>query len=189
MLLTKSQQYRFWREWLAACRAQKWVKTSAEIDTERHAMLQRAGFRSLKDVDPHAGFTAVLRELAALQDNLAGIMRADANPRRTRLHKIKDHAASIVRRNPYCHGSADAYLRKIMLDKFGHFQTDDLTGEQLDQLLSTVAARDSASRRQHQAGQGIENIEAQNHIAETGKMVTAPAAAPVAVPETADCPF
>lgn len=126
MLLTKPQLNRFWREWLSIVLANGWQKQQAE--TERHALLRRAGFTSLTQVDHVNGFTAVLKELAALQENLTGMVRADANPRRMMIWNIEKKAPN-------------GYWRPIAADR--HFGTDldAMTDVQLQQLLYTVSDR------------------------------------------------
>ena len=64
MLLTSSQTSRFWREWSSCIRLHNWSKPDSE--TQRKALLQRAGFTSLTQVDKLAGFDRVLSELAAI---------------------------------------------------------------------------------------------------------------------------
>jgi hypothetical protein len=74
MQLTRSQQTRFWRDWTKAAVKNfprpQW--SSAQIENERHALLRRAGFDSLTEVDPRAGFDRVLAELRAMQDDVPG---------------------------------------------------------------------------------------------------------------------
>ena len=84
MLLTPSQSSRFWREWAACIRLHKWSKPDAE--TQRKALLQRAGFTSLTLVDKLTGYDRVLSALAILTrpDDLAPQIREAEMPR-TRL--------------------------------------------------------------------------------------------------------
>ena len=127
MRLTKPQQQRFWREWSSVKTSFKAEgQTDAQIENERYAMLQRASFDSLTEVDPDTGFTAVLKELAALQSNLTGVLQADANKRRQKIWLIK-------------HKGAPGYWRKIALDRFGTADLDTLKDAQIDQLLYTVS--------------------------------------------------
>ena len=104
LLITKPQQYRFFREWSGIVSANGWPHDQAE--TERHALLKRAGFNSLTEVTPVAGFTAVLKELAAMQENLAGMIRADANPRRMMVWNIHKKSPA-------------GYWQSIARDRFG----------------------------------------------------------------------
>jgi beta-phosphoglucomutase-like phosphatase (HAD superfamily) len=135
MLLTQSQVKRFWREWSACIRLHHWDATEAEL--ERKAMLARAGFKSLTEVDHLDGFTAVLKEVAALQDNLSGMLRADDNPRRVLIHSIRSLIDKL----------GEPYSDKLLRDRFGHTRLDDLTLEQLTQFRYTLSARASARRR------------------------------------------
>ena len=132
MLLTKPQQQRFWREWSAACRAQGWTAaqswTGAQIDNERHAMLTRAGFDSLTQVDTGPGYTRLLKELAVLQENVAGMLAADANKRRQTIYLIQ-------------HKCAPVYWQSITQDRFHTIDLGALTDEQLRQLLYTLSDR------------------------------------------------
>lgn len=133
MILSKSQQLRFWREWSAACRAQGWTKaqswTGAQIDNERHALLERCGFDSLTKVDKQSGFDRVLKELATLQANLAGMLSADENPRRVLVHGIRKH------------GFNDAYVAAISIDRFGTTDWQKLPLDLLTKLRNTIADR------------------------------------------------
>ncbi len=127
LLITKPQQYRFFREWSQIVSANGWPHDQAE--TERKALLRRAGFNSLTEVDPVAGYTAVLKELAALQDNLSGMLYADENPRRLLIHNCRKLAD-------------EAYI--VGLAASDRFKSDDWTAlptEILNQLRNTLADR------------------------------------------------
>ena len=126
LLITKPQQDRFFREWSGIVSANGWPHDQAE--TERHALLKRAGFNSLTEVTPVAGFTAVLKELAAMQENLAGMIRADANPRRMLIWNIRKK-------------SPPGYWQSIARDRFATDDLDALNDTQLQQLLYTVSDR------------------------------------------------
>jgi hypothetical protein len=125
MLLTPFQVKRFWREWSACIRLHHWDTSESEL--ERKAMLHRAGFISLTRVDPDKGFTAVLKELAAMNDNLGGMLQADANKHRQKIFLIK--------RVP------EAYWQKIAQDRFHTTDLEALKDWQIDQLLFTVSDR------------------------------------------------
>ena len=126
MLLSPPQVNRFWRDWSAIIRTRGWDKTQAE--TERRALLQRAGFSSLTEVDKVGGFTALLKEMAALKENLSGMLRADANPRRVLIWNIE-------------HKSPAGYWQSIAQDRFGTTDMDALQDHQLQQLLYTICDR------------------------------------------------
>lgn len=126
MRISKPQQFRFFREWQSIVRSNDW--SHAQAETERHALIERAGFSSLKDVDHTHGYTAVLKELAALNEDLSGMLQADANGRRTMIWKIK-------------HTVGENYWQKIARDRFGTDDLDALKDEQLKQLLFTVSDR------------------------------------------------
>jgi hypothetical protein len=130
MLISKAQQYTFWRQWNSIVTAKAWPRDQAE--SERHALLQRAGFHSLTVVDKVGGFTAVLKELAALRDNLTGMVRADANPRRVLLYTIR---------------RAGPYAQAIARDKFGTDDYDMLEQWKLEQLRNTLADRAVAQHK------------------------------------------
>ena len=125
MLLTKPQQFRFFREWKSIVESRNWDRSQAEA--ERHALIERCGFTSLTHVDPSEGFTAVLKELAAMNDNIGGMLNADANKRRQKIYLIKRVPA--------------AYWQKIALDRFQTDDLDTLKDWQIDQLLFTVSDR------------------------------------------------
>lgn len=136
MLLTKSQQLKFWRDWNAIVTDQSWPRAQAE--SERHALLHRAGFDSLTLVDKLEGYSRVLKELAILREDLGAMLRADANPKRVLLFKIKELAEQI---NPSTKNGVNPYLGGIMLDQFGHLRLDDLSEQQLTHLRYTLTAR------------------------------------------------
>lgn len=148
MLLSKTQLSRFWRDWSAIAARNHWGPTETEI--QRHALLTRAGFTSLTLVDRTDGFSRVLKELAALQDNLAGMLRADDNPRRVLLYTIRATAKKIVTRAPYAHPSAIHYIQSLSLDKFGTIDWESLSNPQLEQLRFTLSARLSGKRHHDQ---------------------------------------
>ena len=126
LLISKPQQHLFWREWSKIVSSHGWAPGLAE--TERKAMLQRIGFTSLTKVDPVNGFTAVLKEMAVLQENLTGMMHADDNPRRMMIWNIRSK-------------SADGYWQSIARDRFGTDNLDSLSDAQLQQILYTVSDR------------------------------------------------
>lgn len=132
MNLSREQLNRFWRDWSAGCRTQGWTSengwTPAEIDAKRKELIERAGFHSLTMVDRVGGFTRVLKELAALQDDLAGMLRADQNVRRTALWIIRQRYAP-------------GYWREISLDRFGTEDLEALSDAQVIQLRNTLADR------------------------------------------------
>lgn len=136
MLLSKPQTLKFWREWAAVVHDNHWNKTRAE--TERHALLARAGFNSLTEVDHLNGFSQVLKELAILREDLAAMLRADNNPKRVLIFKIHHLANQIA---PATKNGTNPYLGGIMLDQFGHLRLDDLTEQQLTNLRNTLTAR------------------------------------------------
>ena len=129
MLLTPPQVKRFWREWSACTRLHHWP--TDEVQPQRKALLARAGFTSLTLVDPHAGYTAVLKQLATLQDNLTGMLSADENPKRVLLHTISELAAQL----------GQPYAEKLLRDKHGHTRLTDLTEAELIKHRYTLTAR------------------------------------------------
>ena len=137
MLLSPPQQRRFWREWTQACAAQGWTRaaswTGAQIDANRKRLLKTAGFDSLTQVTPLEGFTAVLRELAILRNDLSGLVRAEQNPRRVLIHAIKALAD-------------EPYWQAIARDRFHTTDLADLDESQLIQLRNTLTARHKPPR-------------------------------------------
>lgn len=143
MLLTKSQQQRFWREWSAACKTQGWTKaqswTGLQIDNERHALLERAGFNSLTTVDRGPGFDRVLAELGRLTDNVARtveVQNPEPGDRRRYLHLIEQHSQAL---------GGLPYALAIARDQFkittGLSTLEDLTTDQMYKLVMTLTAR------------------------------------------------
>ena len=133
MLITKSQQYRFFREWSKIKSARDWTHDQAEA--ERHALLIRCGFNSLTEVDHIHGFTAVLKQLAILQENITGMVRADANGRRMMIYNIRTKSPT------------DSFWRTIAQDRFGNDDLDLLSDQQLEQLLYTICDRQVGQHR------------------------------------------
>ena len=140
MLLTPSQQSRFWREWSAVCRLHQ-IDDAKEADAARKAMLDRLGFSSLKLVDRGRDFDLVLAELGRLRDHVArtaeltpaGEERGD---RRRLLWLIRQHAKPL---------GGDPYILALARDRWHHVAgmstIDDLTLDQLRQLMITLNAR------------------------------------------------
>jgi hypothetical protein len=147
MLLSKPQQSRFWRDWSVACHHQGWTAaqswTNHQIENERHALLERAGFTSLKFVDPLQGFDKVLAELALLikPNDLNAQLRQKNMPRIRLLHSIRslDARLSIV---PSDVPGLSAYTAAIMRDLHGHADLDRLSLDQLENLRNILANRD-----------------------------------------------
>lgn len=126
MHLSPPQLKRIWREWSSIVKSHQWPAALAE--DRRHALLQRAGFTSLKEVDHLAGYTRVLKEVAILKDDLSALLHAEQNPERVLKHSIQ--------------ALADApYWQRICKDRFHTVDLDDLSLDQLTQLRNTLAAR------------------------------------------------
>lgn len=160
MKLTKPQQQRFWREWSAVTKHQKahgpgpaWNTEQAEA--ARHDLLQRCGFSSLTHVDRTSGFDRLLAELGVLRDNLTRTI--ESLPAET-LHlpagdgtaTYKDNEGQrrrfkyVIRKHAQAMGG-EPYAIAIARDRFhlvaGLKTIEDLTTEQLHQLMITLAAR------------------------------------------------
>lgn len=164
MLLTKSQQKRFWRDWGIYRRRHRSpggtssasphsLITDAQIENERHALLERAGFDSLTQVDPGAGFDRVLAELQALinPDDLDAQLRQITMPLERLRYACRLLAKAICDLNPSSASHPEAYLRRLLVDRFHTMSLDDLDETQLTQLRNTLAARRSSSRRSSRA--------------------------------------
>lgn len=153
MHLTKPQQQRFWRDWTAARKVQGWTKdrgwTDPQADNERRALLARAGFESLTEVDPGEGFDRVLAELAALTNpaDIEPQLRAQEQPLVRLRYSCRELSARIHKLNPSSASSADAYMTTIMHAKFGTWDLDTLTAPQLLQLRNTLSARLAAKKK------------------------------------------
>lgn len=151
MLLSKAQQNRFWREWSIGCKRQGWDKvagwTGLQIDKERHALLERAGFDSLTRVDPLDGFDRVLAELAVLSrpDDIDPQLRAQAQPKLRLVYAIEKLASQISTGQQ--EDGTNSYAAAIAADRFGTGAIDNLSLHQLEQLRNTLAARLTAHRR------------------------------------------
>jgi hypothetical protein len=150
MLLSKPQQQRFWREW-STIKGQFKAQghTDAQIENERYAMLERAGFDSLTQVDPAAGFDKVLAELAAINNpaDLSAQLRQAQMPRTRLLYaiqKLDRHFSKSSIRDSL--SAISPYTQAIMEDRFNTTELDRLSLSQLQQLRNTLAARKSATR-------------------------------------------
>ena len=134
MLLTKSQQFKFWSLWKQVCQRQGWTAAAGygpdQVTTERRNILAQCGFDSLTKVDPAKGFERVLQSLLALSDpaNLTAQVRLSDMPRIRLKHAITALAPA-------------AYTAAICRDRFGTTDLDDLDEHQLTQLRITLAAR------------------------------------------------
>lgn len=169
MLLTGPQIKLFWRLWAKACAAQGWDRrhglNSSAVDARRREFLGRCGFTSLTQVDPHAGFSLVRRELLKLDSRLAGALE-DVQPeiesgRKTRWFIEHDLVPCLALYLP----DPIAYVLAVAQDKFRWWKTDrparqitleDISDDpvirvvhgamrefpsQLEQLKMTLAAR------------------------------------------------
>lgn len=151
MNLSKSQQQLFWSKWSAATKAQGWrakdsasAMNSAEIEQQRHLLLERAGFSSLRDVDPLKGFDRVLAELALLinPSDLSAQVRLQNQPAIRQAYTIDQLKTKIAQVSP-----GNNYLRVVMLDKFNTTNWDQLTLEQFIQLYATLRNRKKSAQR------------------------------------------
>jgi hypothetical protein len=115
MKLTKDQTRLFWSLWRKARQVQGWTTTDgyteAQATNERYAMLERAGFSSLTDVDPLEGFTRVKRELALLIADVEMVSSTtpEADQRRKLLHRIAAESAVL----------GTGYFERLARDRFG----------------------------------------------------------------------
>lgn len=186
MLLTDAQVKRFWRDWSAACKAQGWTRaaglTAAQIDQHRRALIERAGFRSLTEVDRSAGFGRVLSELGILLDRVKSAVESD--------HPEMDSGRRkrwVIRNQILlCLGvyvqDVEGYMAAIMRDKFDWRRVesgyavpltlDDLTDDpvirsrtdgslqeqpsQLDQILMTLNRQVHSMRQK--AGHSVHDM-------------------------------
>jgi hypothetical protein len=157
MLLSKDQQRKFWREWSAACQAQGWKDgetkmNSAEIEQQRYLLLERAGFQSLTEVDQLEGFDKVLKEIAILQNDLTGTVRADQMALTRLKFAIQEFTIKL--------GGA-RYVLKITYDLFKTSDLDALSEAQLTVLHHTLAnrtRRKSKPKTLVAAGVGEDNV-------------------------------
>lgn len=174
MLLTKPQISRFWREWTAIKRQLKASgSTDAQCENERYALLQRAGFDSLTEVDTRSGFDRVLAECGAMRDDIKRTIETEdptiGEARRLREKIRKELLRCLALYEP----DAEAYLQAVLRDKIRWYKTDqptrpptldDLTAtpthnrrppcyalkerpSQLEQLMMTLNARIHAKRK------------------------------------------
>jgi hypothetical protein len=148
MKLTSPQLSRFWREWSAIVSAKKWHKVEAEL--QRYALLARAGFDSLTQVDKQKGFDRVLAELSAIArpDDIEPQMRAAQMPRTRFYYAIIKLAREIEPSYIESAPLGSGYLGAIMRDKYGHYDIDRLPESELEHLRNTLQARLLAHRRQ-----------------------------------------
>lgn len=138
MLLTRSQQLRFWRDWSAVKSGfQKAAWTEAEIETERRATIARAGFSSLTLVDKLAGFDRLLSQLASLGQpaNLNAQLRQENMPRHRLLYACRKLADE-----PYIVALAAS-------DRFKSADWTSMTLENLLMLRNTLADRSVQQHR------------------------------------------
>jgi hypothetical protein len=153
MKLSAEQVPLFWKLWSKACKANRWNKaggmSAAEVDAQRKELLARCGFKSLKEVDPHAGFSRVKRELLMLDDQLQGA-KEEIDPhietsRTSRWfieHDLIPCLALYVE-------DVDAYVVKVATDKF-RWRTRDAMERQitLDDLSDEPVFREVRGKLQ-----------------------------------------
>lgn len=150
MLLSKPQVTRFFRDWKLACDRQNWTRAAGwsaeQIENERYSLLQRAGFDSLTEVDPLAGFDRVLAELAALSQpaNIEPQLRAQEQPLIRLRYACTAIAYKIGKVAPQ---AGHSYMTRIMVDKFRKTDLNDLTEQELTDLRNTLTARLGAIAR------------------------------------------
>ena len=134
MLLTSPQVSRFWRDWSACTRLHDWSKPESE--TQRKAMLARAGFSSLTQVDKLAGFDHVLAEVKALSQpsDLDAQLRQENMPRTRLLYSCRQKAD-------------EPYIIALARDRFHADDWTTLPLESLEQLRNTLADRAVAQHR------------------------------------------
>jgi hypothetical protein len=111
---------------------------AAEIEQQRHLLLERAGFSSLRDVDPLKGFDRVLSELALLinPSDLSAQIRLQNQPAIRAQYTIDQLKTKIAAVSP-----GNNYLKAVMLDKFNTADWNQLTLEQFIQLYATLRNR------------------------------------------------
>ena len=128
MILTRPQQITFWRRWQAIVSEKGWDNATAE--TQRRALLGRAGFTSLTQVDKLAGFDKVLAELSALSRpaDLSSQLRQQAMPRTRLIHSCREKAD-------------EPYIAAVARDKFHCEDWITLPLPDLEQLRNTLADR------------------------------------------------
>jgi len=122
MKLSADQVPLFWRLWAKACKANHWDKahgfTAAMIDAKRKELLARCGFKSLTEVDPHAGFSRVKRELlkeaGSLQGGLEEVKPAIETARTARWFIENDLMPCLA----LYVDDVTAYVSEIAADKF-----------------------------------------------------------------------
>ena len=169
MQLTKPQLSRFWRDWSAVSTTQGWTKsngwTEAQINQERYTILRECGFESLTEVDRGAGFDRVLAVLGKLRENVsktietlpAETVTVSAGP--TQSVRVQDTPGLRRRLIWKCRQYArplggDTYIIAVARDRFhltiGLSTIEDITTDQLHQLMITLAARISSRRQSAQ---------------------------------------
>lgn len=186
MLISDAQVKRFWREWSAACKMQKWTRaaglSSAQIDARRKDLLKRAGFDSLTHVDRAAGFGRVLAELGLLKTQLvAAVEHGNPSLDAARRKRWVIRNVTLRRLGVYV-SDPQAYLDSIVRDKFDWRRVesgyavpltlDDMTDDpvirerdgklveqpsQLDQILFTLDR--SIQKNRKEAGHSIHDMQ------------------------------
>lgn len=160
-MTTKQRMSILLDRWPSACRAQRWnpQDRALRLQVISHAVNRR--ITTMNDLDNGPDIDAVYAHLGMLADNLALTKEtlpaepvtvsagrrtitkpATAGERRRILWLIRQHAAPL---------GGEPYIHSIVADNphivSGWTSLDDLTTQQLHQLMTTLAARHSAKRR------------------------------------------
>lgn len=153
--MTSKQRYSILLTWWpAACRAQHWnpADRSRRLQTISQAVARPIA--TMSDLDNSGDIDQVKAYLKYLADDLDGTIET-GNPepgeRRRLLWLIHHHSMSLSHSSHSSHPSHDSYALSLAHDKFrvtpGLTTIEDLTTDQLRQLMMTLAARRCAKSR------------------------------------------
>ena len=137
--------------WPAACAAQHWNPNDRPLRLQIISQAVGRPVASMGDLDNSADVDQVKAYLLFLADNIDGAREVDTTElgeRRRYLWRIRRHSTSLAIGNGQ---SAMSYALSIARDRFhttpGLSTIDDLSTEQLRQLMMTLWARLVAKRR------------------------------------------
>jgi hypothetical protein len=161
--------------WPAACRAQGWNKSDRELRLSVISSAVGRPVNSLNDLDNSRDIDAVYAALGRLTDNVGRTVEVDNDEpgyRRRILWLVRKHGHEL---------GGEPYILALARDRFhltaGLRTIEDLSTEQLDQLMITLNARRQAKAR-NERKEELQRVVAELELADAAEVM-----------EESNCPF